>query len=139
MPTISRRLVNPVATPLIALAARARVNPCSAACSSPVLDSTMLPSVCLASTPGGRGTLSLPLGPSTCNCSPILTLTPFGSGMGLFPTRDIEFLPDLAEHFSTKAFLVRRAPGHHSPRRRQNIDPEASLDARDVVVSHIDT
>src|SRR5271154_6920880 len=35
------------------------------------------------------GTVSFPLGPSTANSWPIVTLTPFGNGMGLFPTRDI--------------------------------------------------
>jgi len=40
-------------------------------------------------TPCGIGTTSLPFGPSTPSCSPIVTLTPAGSGMGFFPTRDI--------------------------------------------------
>src|ERR1700738_3105265 len=40
-------------------------------------------------TPCGIGTVSLPLGPSTSNRSPIVTFTPLGSGIGFFPTLDI--------------------------------------------------
>ncbi len=39
--------------------------------------------------PCGIGTVSFPFGPSTCNSSPTAILTPFGSGIGFFPTLDI--------------------------------------------------
>src|SRR5580700_6798847 len=50
--------------------------------------------------PVGTGTVCLPLGPSTFRCpSPIASFTPFGSGIGFFPTRDIFSFPYFATRF----------------------------------------
>ena len=39
-------------------------------------------------------------------------------------------LPHVAENFSAHAFLARRPAGHDSARRGQNVDPQASQNAR---------
>src|SRR5579883_1534229 len=83
--------------------------------------------------PGGTGTLCFPFGPSTCSESAAIWIfTPFGSGIGFFPTRDIALtpLPDVAQNFAAHAFFPRRRAGHHPARRRQDIDPQPAQHAR---------
>ena len=48
-----------------------------------------VPLFCSTRMPAGIGTVSLPFGPSTCNCSPMLIFTPDGSGMGFLPILDM--------------------------------------------------
>src|SRR5262245_41649710 len=49
--------------------------------------------------PGGTGTVCLPLGPSTSSSGPTVIFTPFGSGIGFFPTLDINlFLAGACYH-----------------------------------------
>src|SRR5271170_100653 len=89
--------------------------------------------------PSGIGTCSLPLGPSTSISEPMLILTPLGSGMGFFPTRDIcsPLLPQLAEDLSADAFLARARAGHHAARRSQNIDAEPAQHFGDFLATDI--
>src|SRR5580700_4713373 len=64
--------------------------------------------------PVGTGTVCLPLGPSTFRCpSPIASFTPFGSGIGFFPTRDIFSFP----YFSCCRLL--HAPAHSNSKPNQ--------------------
>src|SRR5579872_1154700 len=85
------------------------------------------------------GTFSFPLGPSTAISFPIAIFTPFGSGIGLFPTRDIKSsLPKLAENLPAHALLASRASGHDAARRGQNIDPQASQNLRHFLAVHVD-
>src|SRR5580658_988377 len=108
MPTISSSRVNPVETPCTALAASARVNPCSAAWSSEARNNSSLPSFCSILMPSGMGTVSDPLGPVTCSFSPICTLTPLGSGIGFLPILDI--VQTLKKSFDAE---TRRRGEHH--------------------------
>src|SRR5882757_8638917 len=81
-------------TRALASNAMARVNPCSAACLSVSRNTTTVVSFCSMRIPAGTGTVSLPFGPSTWRESlPIWSFTPFGNGIGFFPTRDIFFIP----------------------------------------------
>src|SRR5258708_4771368 len=57
--------------------------------------------------PAGSGTVCLPLGPSTNSSLPTVIFTPLGSGIGFFPTRDIN--PSLALHFTYGPRGPRRA------------------------------
>src|SRR5579883_2146 len=140
MPTMSSSLVKPAETPWTALAASARVRPCSAACSSDARLTSSFPSACWMLMPGGIGTVSLPFGPVTSNCEPIWTFTPPGSGIGFFPIRDIDqnLLPDAAENLAAHVLLVRVAPGHDAARRGQNVDTEPAQHARNLGLPDID-
>src|SRR5579884_3867630 len=90
-------------------------------------------------TPDGIGTVSLPLGPWTSSLSPILTLTPLGSGIGFLPTRDMfASLPDLAEHFAANAFFARARSGHNAFGRGENVDSQAAENARNLLRTDID-
>src|SRR6202051_395116 len=92
MPTISRSLVQPLVTPSTALLTSARASPCTAAWALSGRIATRLPSFCSIVMPDGRGVSSLPFGPWTSTVLPsILTVTPFGIGIGFFPIRDIFF------------------------------------------------
>src|SRR6476661_4848068 len=141
MPTISRSLVNPFNTPCTALANSARVRPCAAACSSAARTTCSSPASSVTRTPLAIGTVSLPLGPVTSSVSPICTLTPFGRGIGFFPTLDICFprpLPDAAENLSAHFLAMRGAAGHYAARRRQDVDTQTAEHARDILLSHVD-
>src|ERR1035441_2776077 len=136
---MSNSRVKPVETPWTALAARARVSPCSAACWSEARLTSSLPVDCSKVMPSGIGTRSLPLGPVTSNCAPTLILTPLGSGIGFLPILDIAqtSLPDTAEDFPADVFLVRVAPGHDAARSGQDVDSHASEHARDIGLADV--
>src|ERR1035441_8555265 len=136
---MSNSRVKPVETPWTALAARARVSPCSAACWSEARLTSSLPVDCSKVMPSGIGTRSLPLGPVTSNCSPTLILTPLGSGIGFLPILDIAqtSLPDTAENFPADMFLLRGPAGHDSARGGHDVDPHAAQHARDVGLADI--
>src|SRR5215831_9937450 len=84
------------------------------------------------------GTVSLPLGPATSNCSPICTFTPPGSGISFFPIRDIEsFLPHPAQNLAANVLFVGISASHHSARGRQDVDAHAAEHARNFRLAHI--
>src|SRR5258707_3017052 len=134
---MSRSLLKPSVTPLIAFWARARASPWKARCwrssfarwqesSAPVRTNLI---------PGGTGLLSLPLGPCTSIAvAPIETLTPEGTGMTLRPTRDmgLSSLPDVAEDLATHALTRRRAAGHDPAGGGEDVDAETAVDAGDL-------
>src|SRR5580704_12689435 len=137
MPTISSSRVNPVETPCTALAASARVRPCSAACSSESRVTSSTAPVCLKPTPSGIGTSRVPFGPWTLSCVPIWIFTPEGTGIGFLPTLDIVRLPNPAQNLAADAFLVRPTPRHHAARRSQDADAKPALHARDIGLADI--
>src|ERR1700683_581419 len=134
-PTISRSFLNPVVTPVTALATKARASPCKAFCSSESRSAWSVPSFCSKRIPRGIFTLILPLGPWTSTvAAEICTFTPLGTGMIFFPMRDIfsslaSPLPDFAEYFAADVGLSRGAARHHAPRRRHDADAQATDDA----------
>src|SRR3984893_5381589 len=136
MPTMSSSRVKPPETPCTALAASARVKPCSAAWSSEARFNSSLPSACSMVIPGGIGTVSLPFGPVTSSCSPICIFTPLGSGIGFFPILDI-ISPNPAENLAAHVHFVSVAPGHHAARRRQDVDTHAAQHAWNVGLADI--
>src|SRR5579864_8160625 len=136
MPTMSSSRVKPLETPWTALAASARVKPCSAACCSEARFNSSLPSACSMVMPCGMGTVSLPFGPVTSSCSPICTFTPLGSGIGFFPILDI-ISPNPAQNFAAHVLFVSVAPGHYPARRRQDVDPHAAQHAGYVGLADI--
>src|SRR5438445_6111312 len=75
-----------------------------------------------------------PFGPLTVIlCPSICAVTPWGSGTGFLPIRDIaRLLPDHREHFAAHPGGARFAVGHESLRRAQDRHAEAVLDARDL-------
>src|ERR1039458_8151102 len=77
MPTMSSSRVKPVETPCTALAARARVSPCSALYLSLSRTTSRRPSACLKCTPPGIGTVKAPLGP--VRVSELVHMTHFSS------------------------------------------------------------
>src|SRR5512147_2653672 len=99
--------------------------------------------------PPGRGTVSLPFGPSNSSISSIWTLTPFGNEIGFFPTLDMTCylsvwskepcgrLPDLTKNLPSQAFLVRLAAGHHAAWGRQYVDAQAAEDPRNLLAAHV--
>src|SRR6266853_6878491 len=97
--------------------------------------------------PAGIGTVCLPLGPSTNSWSPMVIFTPFGSGIGFFPTRDIYsklrqiifVLPDVTENFSAHAFLAGRTSRHDPSGSRQDVYPQAAQNARHFFGADIHT
>src|SRR5215472_1546769 len=90
MPTISSSLLQPLVTPSTALLTRARTSPCTAARSSFSRVTWMLPSAACSFTPAGRCVCTWPFGPWTVTVLPFTSnFTPCGSGIGLFPMRDI--------------------------------------------------
>src|SRR5712692_7724998 len=136
MPTISSSLLKPCVTPVTAFCTRLRARPCSAASSSLSRTATTVESFCWKRIAAGTSARSLPLGPSTLTApGSILTFTPEGSGIGLFPTRDIS--PHLAQNFAAHALLVGVPPRHHAARRSQNVDPHAAEDARNLPLADV--
>src|SRR5262249_36833308 len=130
-------------TPRIALLARARARPCRARCgpSSPWREACSSPFSSLKVMPAGTGVVSLPLGPWTSRRSGLTwTWTPFGIGVTLRPTRDMgkRSLPDVAEDLAAHALAGRAAPGHEAARGGEDVDAEAAVHARDLVLAAVD-
>src|SRR5262249_42663584 len=138
---MSISFLNPCVTPYTALATKARARPCSARCSSEVRLTLSTPSFCSKETPFGMFTLSLPLGPCTSILSEAKAIfTPDGTGIGLFPIRDIfqfnpsnlrlekteKKLPNLTKQFAADVGLARGTAGHQTARRGQDADPQAA-------------
>src|SRR4051794_15880014 len=97
--------------------------------------------------PGGIGTVSFPLGPSTRTWSPIWTFTPDGNGIGFLPILDIvrflkfsprdAFLPDLAKQLTTHALFAGTAAGHYATRCSQDVYSESAENARNLFTADI--
>src|SRR5947209_18819364 len=92
--------------------------------------------------PGGRGTVSFPLGPSTCSSSPICTLTPLGIGIGFFPTLDImqflrQDLPDPAENLPADVFFPGGGAGHDSARGGDDVNAQPAEHPRHFFAAHV--
>src|SRR6266567_1261959 len=150
IPTISSSRVQPLVTPSTALFTRARARPCTAACESFSRTATRVPSLCSTLIPPGSAVSNFPLGPCTATLSPsILTVTPWGIGIGFFPIRDIRsalapgllaatLLPDFAQQFAAYPFAPGLASRHHAPRRGKDVDPHASKHAGNLCAAHID-
>src|SRR5690348_2942214 len=95
----------------------------------------------LASTSSTSVTLSSPFGPFTFTIFPsIVAVTPFGSGTGLLPMRDISLSRSehVAEDFAADVFLARRGVRHHALRRRHDRDTEPIAVRFEVCDSGID-
>src|ERR1700746_2528744 len=154
---MSISFLKPVVTPWTALATRARAKPCTARCSSLARFTFSTPSFCSKETPRGTATVILPLGPCTSILSAATaTFTPEGSGIGLFPMRDIVLaqpfvksfpaccrlfqkpsLPDFAEQFAANIRLARGAPAHQTLRSRNNTDAQSADHRLDVKTSDV--
>src|SRR5579872_6901050 len=107
MPTISRSRVHPLVTPSTALLTRARAKPWTAAWESFSRIASRCPSCCWTLMPAGSWVSSLPFGPCTATVLPsILTVTPFGSGIGFFPIRDIDKLSAFSSRLSATSFWL---------------------------------
>src|SRR5271165_88424 len=90
MPTISSSRVQPLVTPSTELLTRARTRPCIAAFESSSRTTRMWPSFCSSFTPEGICVVTSPFGPLTRTVLPsTANVTPFASGIGLFPILDI--------------------------------------------------
>src|SRR5262245_39018091 len=91
---------------------------------------------------GATACVRVPSGPFTETLvAATLISTPFGTGTGSFPTRDMAStvpLRDDAEHFAADAARARHAVGHHPARRRDDRDAEAVHHLGDVVRPAVD-
>src|SRR6516162_9031643 len=147
---MSISFLKPVVTPCTAFATRARASPCTARCSSEARFTFRTPSRCSNETPFGMATLNLPLGPCTSTFSePRAIFTPAGTGIGLFPIRDIfnqpqqsvlsetAKLPNLAKQFAADLVLARDAAAHQSLRGRKNTDAQPADHRLDLVRTDI--
>src|SRR6266568_8941805 len=83
---------------------------------------------------------SVPFGPVTVRVLPSWrTSTPFGSGIGFFPIRDMGLsLPDLAEDLAADAALGRLGARQDALRRRDDGEAETVEDARDLLLVAVD-
>src|SRR5262245_24957336 len=139
---MSRSLVKPSVTPLTAFWARARAIPWKARCwrssSRRVHVSSAPESANLI--PGGTGVCSLPFGPWTSSIdSPSFTLTPLGTSIFLFPTRDMSSSsPHVAEDLAAHALPRRRAAGHDPAGRGEDVDAESPVHAGNLVLAAVD-
>src|SRR5690242_10851983 len=88
----------------------------------------------------GIGWLSLPFGPSARTVEPsTATFTPCGTAIGFLPIRDMAswLLPDVGQHFAAQLLLADLAVGHDPVRGREDRDPHAREDRRDLVLGHV--
>src|ERR1051325_9579653 len=81
----------------------------------------------------------------------MVIFTPFGSGIGFFPTRDIPYLrncrlspvrcplPNVTQHFAAHALLTRALAGHYAARSGEDVDPESAQNARHFLRPDIHT
>src|ERR1043165_2412315 len=132
---MSSSRLKPSVTPWTLFATSARMRPCSERdlpSSSPRLNCTTL-SLISAPMPATTAVESVPFGPLTVRVLPSCpTSTPFGSGIGFFPIRDMGLsLPDLAEDLAADAALGGLAATEDALRRRDDGQPESAADAGD--------
>src|SRR5262245_1509498 len=143
MPTISSYRSKPSLPPVTMLARTERVSPCRA---RTVRWSELRATVktfesIVTERLDGIDWLSLPLGPSARTVLPsTATLTPWGTGMGFLPIRDMApvLLPDVGEDFAAQMLLLHLAVGHHAGRGGEDRDTHAAQDRRDLVLGHVD-
>src|SRR5215472_4034326 len=118
----------------------------------------MWPSTGASFTPLGRWVSTWPLGPCTTTLLPLTSnFTPCGSGIGLFPIRDILLIPSSAQHklaarscapsarsphfaqqLAAQALLAGLASSHHSLGRREDVDTQPTQHAGNLVAAHVD-
>src|SRR6185369_17088900 len=89
---------------------------------------------------GSSGRAIVPSGPLTWICwASMLTSTPLGTAIGFLAMRDMSLSSGHdAENLAADAGRARLAIGHHAVRGRQDRDPEAVHDPRDVVAVLVD-
>src|SRR5262245_65991726 len=89
---------------------------------------------------GSSGRTIVPSGPFTwIFCASMLTSTPLGNATGFLAMRDMSVSSGHdAEDLAADAGRARLAVGHHAVRGRQDRDPEAVHDPRDVVAALVD-
>src|SRR5215831_9893179 len=145
---MSSSFLKPSVTPLTAFAIRLRARPwylLSSGSSRSVFATRSVPATSKLMN-GGVFCVSVPFGPlnSTApDCT--LTVTPFGTGIGFLPIRDMtlvlavvpESLPDVAEHFAADARLDGVLAGHHALRRGEDARAEAAHDLRHIVAAEV--
>src|ERR1043165_3012623 len=139
---MSSSRLKPSVTPWTLFATSARMRPCSERdfpSSSPRLNCTTL-SLTSTPMPGTTAVDSEPFGPFTVRVFPSWrTSTPFGSGIGFFPIRDMGLsLPDLAEDLAADAALGRLVAREDALRRRDDGEAEAAEYARDLLLVAVD-
>src|SRR5262245_38243094 len=139
---MSRSLLNPSVTPFTAFWARARAIPWKARCwrsSSRRVHVSSVPERANL-MPGGTGVWSLPLGPWTSRVdSPTLMLTPLGTSIFLFPTRDMSSSsPHVAEDLAAHALFRGRPAGHHPAGGGEDVDAEPPVHAGNLVLAAVD-
>src|SRR5262245_39491373 len=116
---MSSSFLNPSVTPETAFATRLRARPWNLRSSSSSRESfaTSAPASCEKRIPGGVGWRSLPFGPWTSTASgAILTVTPFGIGIGFLPIRDIS-CPSFRVSASARGATARPRRSAHARRR----------------------
>src|SRR5262245_27404818 len=126
---------------------------------------TRCPSATEKLIPLGNGCVSFPFGPCTSTApSWTFTVTPFGTGIGFLPIRDIflilegfrlrasgsgraeawslepgaSSLPNIAKHFSAHAGFDGIAAGHDSARRGQDAGAKSLQHLRHIIAAEID-
>src|ERR1051326_4829310 len=142
---MSSSRLKPSVTPWTLLATSARMRPCSERdlpSLSRRLNWTTLFSIS-TSMPATTEVESVPFGPLTARVLPSCrTSTPFGSGIGFFPIRDMGLsLPDLAEDLAADAALGRLVSREGALRRRDDGETEAAEHAehaRDLLLVAVD-
>src|SRR5688572_27968007 len=120
------------------LATSVRESPWSARCSgsSDGRATRTVPSSCAAVIAGCRVRSSSPLGPFTRTTLPsTVTVTPFGTGIGFFPIRDIARtpLPDDRNELASGARLARLLVRHQPLLRAQDRHAQPVTHAGNVV------
>src|SRR5688572_27899795 len=138
---MSSSFFQPSVTPRTALFTRLRARPWNllSSGSSEAFFVTTLPSSMAAVMPGGSACFNCPLGPLTSTpFASALMVTPFGIAIGFFPIRDMASLPNVAKDFAADAGLLRRLPGHHTARGRQNRHAQLADHGRHFVAARVD-
>src|SRR3990172_8586912 len=120
------------------LASSARVSPCRALWWSRSVGrrTTTIPSASATARSGCTSRVRRPLGPFTSTVRPVTsTSTPFGIGMGAFPTRDMTSppapLPDVTQDLAPDAHPPGLPVGHDAARGGENDHTHALADAPD--------
>src|ERR1051326_2684011 len=139
---MSSSRLKPSVTPWTLLATSARMRPCSERdlpSLSRRLNWTTLFSIS-TSMPATTEVESVPFGPLTVRVLPSCrTSTPFGSGIGFFPIRDMGLsLPDLAEDLAADAALGGLGARQDALRRRDDGQSEPAEDPGDLLLVAVD-